>query len=129
MHPIDSLFDWFLSATARGSLLILAVFPMPVKPSGKSADLAARITLPHVDFKETSLPKVLQFLQQRSLELDPEKRGLNFVLNAPGDPAPESVRISLHLRELPLSEALRYVAELANLNLRYDEDAILFFRD
>lgn len=102
---------------------------MSVKPLGKSADLAAAITLPKVVLEEAPLPTVLQFLQAKSLELDPDKKGLNFILNAPGDPAPDTVRISLSLREVPLSEALRYVAELANLELRYDDDAVVLFRE
>jgi hypothetical protein len=99
------------------------------QPKGMSQDLASRLILPQVEFKEASLPKILQFLQQKSLELDPEKKGLNLILNAPGDPSPETIQISLHLREVPLSEALRYVAKLANLNLRYDDDAVVLFRD
>jgi len=106
-----------------------AKVPMSVKPSGKSADLAAAITLPKVVLEEAPLPTVLQFLQAKSLELDPDKKGLNFILNAPGDPAPDTIRISLSLREVPLSEALRYVAELANLKLRYDDDAVVLFRE
>lgn len=106
-----------------------AKVPMSVKPSGKSADLAAAIILPKVVLEEATLPTVLQFLQEKSLELDPAKKGLNLILNAPGDPAPEGIQISLTLREVPLSEALRYVAELANLKLRYDDDAVVLFRD
>jgi beta-lactamase regulating signal transducer with metallopeptidase domain len=106
-----------------------AKVPVPVKPSGKSADLAAGIILPKVIFEEASLPDVLQFLQQKSLEHDPAKKGLNLILKAPGEPAPGMIRISLSLREVPLSEALRYVAELANLKLRYDDDAVVLFRD
>lgn len=106
-----------------------AKVPMTVKPSGKSADLAASITLPEFVVEEASLPSVLQFLQQKSLELDPAKKGLNLILNAPGDPAPGTIRINLSLRNVPLSEAIRYVAELANLKLRYDEDAVVLFRE
>jgi beta-lactamase regulating signal transducer with metallopeptidase domain len=104
--------------------------PSPTEPPvGMSRDLASRLVLPKVEFKEASLTKILPFLQQKSLELDPAKKGLNLILNAPGDPSPETIRISLKLSEVPLSEALRYVAELANLNLRYDDDAVVFFRD
>jgi hypothetical protein len=104
--------------------------PSPTEPPvGMSRDLASRLVLPKVEFKEASLTKILPFLQQKSLELDPAKKGLNLILNAPGDPSPEAIRISLRLRNVPLSEALRYVAELANLKLRYEDDAVVFFRD
>lgn len=98
-------------------------------PAGTSRELASRLVLPRVEFKEAPLNKILQFLQQKSLELDPAKKGLNLILDAPGDPSPEAIRISLNLSEVLLSETLRYVAELANLKLRYEDDAIVLFRD
>lgn len=98
-------------------------------PAGKSRELASRLVLPRVEFKEASLSKILPFLQQKSLELDPANKGLNLILNAPGDPSPEAIRISLNLSEVLLSETLRYVAELANLKLRYEDDAVVLFRD
>lgn len=100
----------------------------PATPSGKSAALAENIVLPQLELVETPLTDVLQYFQKKSLDLDPAKQGLNFVLNAPGHPAPDQIQITLTLRNVPLSEALRYVAELANLKLRYDEDAVVFFR-
>lgn len=98
------------------------------KASAKSATVAADIVLPQVEFAGTPLPWALQFLQSRSLELDPEKKGLNLILNAPGEPLADEIRITLTLRNVPLSEALRYVAELSHLKLRYDEDAVVLFR-
>lgn len=107
-----------------------AVKPAPAAPpaTGKTAELAAAIILPKLEIKDTPLPDVLQYLQQRSVELDPAKQGLNFILNAPGEPSPGSIHISLSLTKIPLSEAMRYVAELSNLKLRYDDDAVVFLR-
>jgi beta-lactamase regulating signal transducer with metallopeptidase domain len=95
----------------------------------KTAELAARLVLPRADFREAPLPEVIQFLQEKSIELDPEKRGLNFVLKAPGQPTPDSILINLSLREVPLSDVLRYVAELAGLKLRFEENAVVLSRD
>ncbi len=72
---------------------------------------------------------MIQFLQQKSIELDPEKKGLNFVLKAPGQPTPDTHLITLSLREVPLSEVVRYVAELAGLKLRFEENAVVLSRD
>lgn len=98
-------------------------------PSGNSATLAAGLTLTSVEFAEATLPAVLQFLQKKSVDLDPEKRGLNLILDAPGEPTPESLRITLSLRDVSISDVLRYVAELSNLKLRYDDEAVVLFRD
>ncbi|MBL9155308.1 MAG: hypothetical protein JNK37_22690 [Verrucomicrobiales bacterium] len=99
------------------------------KASAKSAVVAARIVLPQVEFAGAPLPSVLQFLQNRSLELDPEKKGLNLILNAPGEPLADEIKITLTLRNVPLSEALKYVAALSRLKLRYDEDAVVLSRE
>jgi bla regulator protein BlaR1 len=105
--------------------------PMPAKAPapGRTAGIAEGITLPRIEFNEAALPTVLQFLQQKSIDLDPERKGIHLVLSAPGEPVPESIRISLSLRAIPLSDALRYVAEIAKLKLRYDDDAAVFYRD
>ncbi len=108
--------------------------PMPEaptrnSPSNQAATLAESLTVPQVVLDETPLPQVLQFLQQKSLDLDPDKKGLNLILNAPGDPSPDTIKITLTLRNVPLSEALRYVAELAGLKLRFDEDAAVLVRE
>jgi beta-lactamase regulating signal transducer with metallopeptidase domain len=95
----------------------------------KTAELAARLVLPRADFQEASLPEVIQFLQKKSIELDPKKQGLNFLLKVQGQPTPDAIRISLSLREVPLSEAIRYVAELAGLELRFEENAVVLSRD
>jgi beta-lactamase regulating signal transducer with metallopeptidase domain len=95
----------------------------------KTAELAARLVLPRADFQEAPLTEVIQFLQEKSIELDPEKKGLNFILKAPGQPTPDTHLITLSLREVPLSDVLRYVAELAGLKLRFEENAVVLSRD
>jgi hypothetical protein len=75
------------------------------------------------------LAEVIQFLQAKSVELDPERQGLNFVLKIPGAPAPEAMLITLSLREVPLSEALGHVAQLSGLKLRFEEKAVVLSRD
>ncbi len=95
----------------------------------KTAELAARLVLPRAEFKEAGLPKVIQFLQQKSIDLDPEKKGLNFILKVPGQPTPDAIRITLSLREVPFSEVLRYVAELGGLKLRFDENTVVLSRE
>lgn len=106
-----------------------AAFRAPENPSSKSAAMAEALILPIIEFSETPLPSALKFLQFRSRELDPEKKGLNLILDAPGDPASDGIKITLTLRNVPLSEALRYVAELAHLKRRYDEDAVVLYRE
>lgn len=117
------------AATSPGSGPVTATktATVMVKPAA-TAELAARLVLPQAEFKEAALPEVIQFLQKKSIELDPEQKGLNFILNAPGQPSPDAILINLSLREIPFSEALRYVAELGGLKLRFDENAVVLSR-
>jgi general secretion pathway protein D len=106
-----------------------------------------RIIIPRVDFRDATVRQAVTFLQQRSRDLDstesaPDQRGVNIFLKlpAPGtavapptgefdDIAPASVpsgdsRITLNLNNVPLYEALRYVATLAGLKVKVEPFAV-----
>ncbi|GEM_PF-1857079 len=71
--------------------------------------------LPSVQFSETPLRDALAFLAQKG-------SGMNIILNAPKY---EDAKITLRLTNVPLSEALRYTANLAQTNYRIDGNTIL----
>ncbi len=85
------------------------------------------ITIPSVEFVDTPIMDAAAFLQQRSVELDtkesdPAKKGINIVV-ASGKIC--DTRVNLRLTNVPLSEALRYTAELAGGGLKVDESAVV----
>jgi hypothetical protein len=80
-----------------------------------AADTAAQLTIPKLEFREATLPEVLDFFTARSCELDPKKHGVNIVLDVP--PEKREARISLSLQNVPLGEAVRYAAQLAGLDV------------
>ena len=105
------------------------------------------IVIPRVDFRDATVRQAVGFLQQRSRDLDtteddPERRGVNIVLKLPAASAPapasmeiegESIapagfsadsRITLNLSNVPLYEALRYVATLAGLKVKVEPFAV-----
>jgi general secretion pathway protein D len=107
------------------------------------------ITIPVIDFEDTSVEEAIDFLRLRSIELDvgeldPNKKGINFVIRKPrggggGDagldadaaaglgaaPDPGSLRIKeLRLRNVPLAEALKYITEQTRLRYKVDEFAV-----
>lgn len=97
----------------------------PAAPQEKSILLlqkAKRIVLPHVEFNHASLGEAVAFLRAKSLELDPEKEGVNIILK-PGTSA--TGEITLNLRDVPLNEALRYVTELSMARLTYEPFAVV----
>ena len=57
--------------------------------------------------------EALDFLASRGRALDPKKQGVNIVLDAPVEY--RDAKITLSLQNVPLGEALRYAAQLANL--------------
>lgn len=78
---------------------------------------AGKIILPSVEFRDTPLADCLDFFRIKSRELDPDKKGVNIIIKPGGD---ASARITLSLKNVPLSEALRYCAALANHKLTSD---------
>jgi general secretion pathway protein D len=101
-----------------------------------------RIIIPKVDLRDATIQQAVNFLRQRSRELDTgEGGGINIVLKLPaGGAAPAPVanefgdepvaapavenRITLNLTNVPLYEALRYVATLAGLKVKVEPFAV-----
>lgn len=105
-----------------------------------------RIIIPRIDFKDATVRQAISFLQQRSRDLDSaeaeaERRGVNIVLKLPTTPATPAAatgteggesqvaptgdaRINLSLTNVPLYEALRYVATLAGLKVKVEPFAV-----
>jgi general secretion pathway protein D len=123
------------------------------------------IVLPSVEFADTPLRDAIDFLQQRSVEMDvneanPARKGINILIDAgggggggaggapaaapaapadggfgfEGGGAPAAMagggggvgetRISLRLSNVPLAEALRYTASLAQLKYKVEPFAV-----
>jgi general secretion pathway protein D len=109
------------------------------------------IIIPRIDFEDTTVEEAIDFLRQRSTELDkeldPTRKGVNFVVRRPrastvpaavADPAaaadaaiaapisdPGSLRIKeLRVRNVPLEVALKYICEQTKLRYKVDNFAV-----
>jgi general secretion pathway protein D len=111
-----------------------------------------RIVIPRIDFEDTTVEEAIDFLRLRSaeldtLELDPTKKGVNFVIRrsrpgATATPAPDAgldatagaalpapasdpgaVR-ELRIRNVPLAVALKYICDQAKLRYKVDDFAV-----
>ncbi len=80
------------------------------------------IVIPQVEFRDAALKDVVQFLVEQSRQLDPAKEGVNIVLDLQ---EMMQAAITLELRNIPLSEALRYVTQLTGLQLKYEPLAVV----
>lgn len=81
------------------------------------------IIIPAVNFQGASLDDAVRFLRAKSRELDRTGRGINIDLVL-GD-APSNASISLDLMDIPMSEALRYVTELAQMKYKVESDKVV----
>jgi general secretion pathway protein D len=75
-----------------------------------------------LDFNNASIEEATNFLSIESKRLDPNHKGVNFIIQ----PAASSTAkpITLTLNHVPLSDALRYVCQLANVKYKVQDYAI-----
>jgi general secretion pathway protein D len=110
------------------------------------------IVIPSVNFDKLDIAEVIQFLAQKSKELDPEHKGVNFVLRLTTDTPPAAAAttptgatppagaaapaaaptpaqdihrsVSITLDNVPLAEILRYIIQQTNLQDSIEDYAV-----
>ncbi len=89
------------------------------------------IRIPSINFREATVREALEFIKLQSKTLDtdepdPNKRGINIVLKV--DPSTQGVdsgqRITLSLTDVPLREAINYIASAASLKTKVEPYAV-----
>jgi autotransporter-associated beta strand protein len=106
---------------------LVASLEVPRSASATLQDKMNRIIFPSVQFSGASVEEAIEFLRMKCRDLDIQesdtaKKGVNFVLK-PGAAASDA-QISLDLKDVPMSEALRYVTELAGMKYQIEDDAV-----
>ncbi|MCX6848925.1 MAG: hypothetical protein NTY98_08385 [Verrucomicrobia bacterium] len=99
-----------------------AAAPPVLDPFDKPTEIVnaapgSKIIIPSIEFRDATLTECIDFIRIKCRELDPDKKGANIIVKPGGD---ESARITLSLKNVPVVEALRYSAELANHKLTSD---------
>ncbi|MES2924791.1 MAG: hypothetical protein V4819_24770 [Verrucomicrobiota bacterium] len=88
-----------------------------------------QIIIPRIDFEDTTVEEAIDFLRLRAseldaTELDPSRKGINFVVRKPAGES-ESIRIKeLRLKNVPLATALKYIADQTKLRVKTDDFAV-----
>ncbi|NLT71389.1 MAG: type II and III secretion system protein [Verrucomicrobiaceae bacterium] len=90
------------------------------------------IIIPSLEFSGAALEDVVEFLSQKSQELDasetdPRKRGVNIVIDSSGmgeGSNPAQAPLSVRLSNVPLGVALKYVAQQVGMAYRIDNVAV-----
>ena len=110
--------------TAIGFLKMIAAEEKK-KPAGSSIQKQLEtLIVPKVEFKEATLGSVLDFLKQTAAKVSEGKTAVNFVVQLPEDQV-KTKTVTLSLTNVPMSEVLRYLGGLADIDFAYEKYAIL----
>ena len=141
---------WEMSIPAEGAIGDVVGAGRPTVSSGIAYinEKLRRIIIPSIAFDDITVEEAVDFLRQRAaeldlLELDPARKGVNFLIRKPqiaaggeagtepvepgalGGTSPGAQRIkSLRLTNIPLGQALKYICDATNLRSKVDEYAV-----
>lgn len=104
------------------------VVPLESALSKNAAELLAKtraIVIAKLDFDEVPLIKAVETLHKKSVEADPEKKGVAIVLK--NSPKFESLKVTLSLTDVPLDDAVHYLAEVAGLFVKLEDYALMLW--
>jgi hypothetical protein len=99
-------------------------------PVSTTLERASKIILPKVEIEDAAAAECVDFLRAKTASMrtpDGDSLAVNIVLKVREGMALPN--ITLFLRETPLSEVARYVAELAGLRLHAEEHALVIGPD
>lgn len=94
---------------------------------GKKNDLEgqlAEIRIPQIEFKDAPIGDVLDFLAQRAEEITQGKVVPNFIYKGTTEQR-KGTTVSITLRNVPMTEAIRYIGQLTRTHFSYEEHAIV----
>lgn len=101
----------------------------PPDPSRRTLDKLNNIIIPSVDFDDVSLDEAVEFIRNRSIELDaaepdPMRKGMDFVIRPRAD-GTEPARIKgMRLRNVPVAQALKYICDATASRLKVEGSAV-----
>ncbi len=146
---------WELSVPPDAVDLSNGGYGAPTETAGVAyiTEKLKNIVIPRIDFEDTTVEEAIDFLRLRAAELDvteldPAKKGVNFVVRRPRAAAPAgspdagivpgagdalplaasdpgALRIKeLRIRNVPLAVALKYIGEQTKLRYKVDDFAV-----
>ncbi|NCY22743.1 hypothetical protein EBX31_12415, partial [bacterium] len=99
------------------------VGPMTLSPTVQVEQKMREIIIPQIEFTGLDLETVRRALVTLSRQYDKDNRGVNFVVSTEvSSPQP----VNLKLRDVSLSEVVRYVAQIAGVKTRLSEIGVTF---
>jgi general secretion pathway protein D len=114
-----------------GATTIVEQNPIDMQGTSGISRKLQEIRIPQLSLTDETVREAVDKLQRKSrildtTESDPAKKGVNIVLKL--DPSKEAAdggtKINLSLNDLPLGEALKYIASAANLKVKVEPYAV-----
>jgi hypothetical protein len=95
-----------------------------IKGGGNPEQQLAALIVPKVSLKDATVGSVFDYLRNTANKLSDGKVTANFVLKLP-DEQVKTQTVTLSLTNMPFTEVVKYVAELANLDVQYQKYAVV----
>jgi len=108
----------------RQSALLMQRLQMQERAGGNLEQRATAVIIPSFDVKDASLSTVLDYLPQAVAEHSNGTLALNIVRLFTPEVANET-KVTLSIRNAPVTEILRYIAQSAGLQLQYQPYAVV----
>lgn len=93
-------------------------------PKNETEARVAQVIIPEINLTDAPIGDVLTYLTDRAGELTGGKFVPNFIYKGTSEQRAETL-ISLSLRNVPMTEAIRYIGQLSRTDFRYDAHAIV----
>ncbi len=84
----------------------------------------AKIIIPEINFEDAPIGDVLQYLAARTEELTQGKLRPNIIYKGTSEQR-QNTLITLSVRNVPVTEALRYIGQISRTHFAYDEHAVV----
>ena len=99
----------------------------PVKESGMSSlsEKMASMVIDDIAFDRVDIQSAVRFLKQQSQRIDPDHLGVNIILSLSNEELASVPRLTLTLREVPLTEVVRYMCQKCGLRYRVQDQALV----
>ena len=95
-----------------------------VGPKNDLEGQLSKVMLPAVEFKAAPIGDVLQFISKRTSQISGGSVNPNFIYKGSAEQRANST-VSLNLRNVPVTEVIRYIGQLTRTKFTYEEHAIV----
>ena len=111
------------NVTAIGYLKILKAQQASQSGGAMQEKKLASLILPQVQLRETSLTTAVKYIEQQAAKSSGGKVALSFVFQIPEET--KNMPVTLSLNAVPVTEAIRYLGDLASVSFTYESYAIV----